>query len=454
MDIATQDLKPKIAMHYQFEPTDFFNELVSSPQECRVHIVGERVEWCLDIVGGRLLFAAHSLQYLTALETVFSELGYEAALPTYWRLAQLGPYKHKIDEQGLEALGWTSKVVGALTEYKTLNLAQAENTLAKLSEDAIASLLGLDSATVTWHPLPAGTWHLANSGVALLPLLHRLVARLQTWQPLCDRIISPHQRPYCESPEQLYGQVSHGALSPQMLKALVRLMQGASIRQLAQVVKQDELKLAQLLYPYIEHRLIKLWPPVSPLDQLPWLPTQPLLPLSSTAAAAHLTQKGDAWRPLSAQASPLTAGSPPVSHNGVGSGSLPNRPASQAKSRYQVVCIDDNQLVLERIQDYLDSERFEITTCLDPMASIAKLCAIKPDLILLDISMPRIDGHGLCRSLRRSSIFRDIPIIMISSNTSALTKAKARSVGATDYLEKPFSQADLMALLNSYLNQR
>ena len=67
--------------------------------------------------------------------------------------------------------------------------------------------------------------------------------------------------------------------------------------------------------------------------------------------------------------------------------------------------------------------------------------------------MPRINGHSLCRILRRSILFKETPIIMISSHVGALNKAKARSVGATDYLEKPFSQAKLMTVLETYLGK-
>ncbi|MEO0456076.1 MAG: response regulator [Cyanobacteria bacterium P01_A01_bin.114] len=432
-------------MHEPFELTSVIDRLADAHQTTRLHIVGPDVEWCLDVVGGQLLFAAHSLQYLTALETSLAGLGYEAALPAYWRLAQLGPYKRSLDEQGLDALSWTSKVVGALVQYKALHLEQAEKTLVRLSEDALESLLGLESATVTELPLPDGLWYATTtSGVNFLSLLHRLVERRQGWYPLCDRIVSPHQRPYCETPEHLYAPVPQGALPRQMLEALVRLMQGASIRQLAQVVKQDELKLAQLLYPYIQHRVIKLWPPVSPLDQLPWLSTKSLQ-LSSLSPPAPLTQNDS----NSHSSNPHSSN--PHSDSSLVRQPTPFSPTTFAQSKYLIVCIDDNQLVLQKIQTYLDPARFELKAILDPMASISKICAMKPDLILLDISMPRIDGHNLCRILRRSFMFKETPIVMISSNSSALNKAKAQSVGATDYLEKPFSQSKLMTVLDTYL---
>ena len=276
-------------MSNQFDTTEFFDQIVNSSQEGRVHIVGDGVEWRLDIIDGRLLFAAHSLQYLTTLETVLLDLGYKAALPAYWRLTQLGPYKCQIDTPGSEVLSWTSKVVVALVKHKALTLAQAENTLAGLSEDAIASLLGLKAATVTWSPLPTGSWRPTSRGVEMYSLLHRLSGRLQGWRTVSDRIASPHQRPYCEAPEHIHRPVPQGVLPRPMLETLVRLMQGASIRQLARVVNQDEIKLAQLLYPYIEHRVIKLWPPVPPLDQLPCLPAKPFLPTAPSAPAVPKT---------------------------------------------------------------------------------------------------------------------------------------------------------------------
>ncbi|MEM1239701.1 MAG: DUF4388 domain-containing protein, partial [Cyanobacteria bacterium P01_H01_bin.26] len=271
-------------MYEQFEVTSFLHKIVGSPRNGRVHIVGKDIEWCLDILDGQVLFAAHSLQYLAALETILPDLGYEALLPFYWRLTELDLFRRQIDHCGLEALNWTSKVVGALVQYNTINLDQAEKILAKLTEDAAEALLGLETATVSWFPFPEEHWYSKTDGLSLISLIDSLTKRLQGWHPLCDRISSPHQRPYCDTPSDLYQSVPQGMLSHEMLEALTRLMQGSSIRQLALAVKQDELKLAQLLYPYIEHRMIKLWSPIQPLNRLPWLPKK--LSAQSSAAVA------------------------------------------------------------------------------------------------------------------------------------------------------------------------
>ncbi|MEL6334814.1 MAG: response regulator [Cyanobacteria bacterium J06626_26] len=456
---------------YEFEVISFLRKTVASFQRGRVHIIGKEVEWCLDIVDGRLLFAAHSLQYLNALEMVLPSLGYEAALSVYWRLIRSDLYKRQSGDRGLESLNWTCKVVGALIRYGALTSEQAENTLAKLAEDAVESLLGLDAATVAWHPLPQDLWHVTTHGVNILPLAERLSERLKAWQSVCDRIISPHQRPYCENPDDLQKSVSQGLMSHQMLAALTRLMQGASIRQLAQAVKQDETKLAKLLYPYIRYRVIKLWPPVQPLDRLPWIP-QAEPSVASVVASGGTARQSDAVtsNPMASAAGAATTSlmtnrsqsvgssvvvNPPSDSSGIlstsGSNGLDKSSSAASDSRHLIVCIDDSQAMLEQIDSYLDPERFELKPIIDPVASVSKICAMKPDLVLMDVSMPSINGNSLCQILKRSYMFKDVPIIMISSNASPLNKATAESSGATDYLEKPFSKIQLLKVLETYL---
>ncbi|MBT9312030.1 response regulator [Leptothoe kymatousa] len=474
-------------MNGQFEITSFFKSVLDSSRDGRVQITGENVSWCLDIRNGQVLFAAHSLQYLMALEAILPRLGYESALSIYWRLIRSETYKWKHDAPSLEALGWTSDIVRGLIRYEALGVEQAKHTLTKLTEDAIESLLGLDTADVVWHPLPTDTWYASFHGAPIESIMQFLSERQQAWQPVCDRIISPHQRPYCDTPDDLYQSVPQGRLSAQMLKALERLMQGASIRQLAHTINQDEATLAELLYPYICDRAIKLWPPVSPLDRLPALPTPHQLAHATAAATAtvvmpqgrhvgeHSTHGNvlvapPPVEPIAAQ-HPYSPENNPQAHSGnahsgneyssgnnhssgntVVAEKSPSEPENSPGSRrHLIVCIDDSQAMLEQIDSYLDPNQFELKTIIDPVASVAKICAMSPDLVLMDVSMPSINGNSLCQILKRSYVFKDVPIIMISSNASPLNKATAESSGATDYLEKPFSKAQLMKVMETYL---
>jgi two-component system, chemotaxis family, response regulator PixG len=131
---------------------------------------------------------------------------------------------------------------------------------------------------------------------------------------------------------------------------------------------------------------------------------------------------------------------------------IPSHPPTATK-KYKVVCIDDSPTVLDTIQRYLGTERFEIATVENPMASLSALFDMKPDLILMDVSMPGIDGNRLCQILKRSSVFTHVPIVMVSGNTGVLDQEKAKAAGATDYLTKPFSREELLALVDQYLSK-
>lgn len=130
---------------------------------------------------------------------------------------------------------------------------------------------------------------------------------------------------------------------------------------------------------------------------------------------------------------------------------MPPQSSARSGKRYKVVCIDDSPTVLDTIQRHLGSDRFEIATVENPMASLSALFDLKPDLILMDVSMPGIDGNRLCTILKRSSVFTDVPIIMVSGNTGLLDKEKAKAAGATDYLTKPFSKEELLAMVEGHL---
>jgi twitching motility two-component system response regulator PilG len=77
---------------------------------------------------------------------------------------------------------------------------------------------------------------------------------------------------------------------------------------------------------------------------------------------------------------------------------------------------------------------------------------IKPDLILLDVTMPKVNGYDLCKLLRNSASFKQTPIIMVTGNTGLIDRAKAKLSGSTDYLTKPFTQDGLLKMIFRYLS--
>lgn len=121
------------------------------------------------------------------------------------------------------------------------------------------------------------------------------------------------------------------------------------------------------------------------------------------------------------------------------------------KKLYTVVCIDDSQTILDSIKLFLEGDRFSVVTINDPLKALMKIIRSKPDIILLDVEMPNLQGFELCSLLRRHSDLKDIPIIMVTSRKGFIDKAKAKMVRSSGYLTKPFTQEGLLKMLFKHL---
>lgn len=133
--------------------------------------------------------------------------------------------------------------------------------------------------------------------------------------------------------------------------------------------------------------------------------------------------------------------------------SAPPKPtAPPAKTTYTIACIDDSPTVLNAINSFLDDKSFNVVMIDNPVKALMQVIRSKPDLILLDVTMPSLDGYELCSLLRKHSSFKQTPIIMVTGNTGFIDRAKAKLVGASGYLTKPFTQSDLIKMVFKHLS--
>jgi two-component system, chemotaxis family, response regulator PixG len=121
------------------------------------------------------------------------------------------------------------------------------------------------------------------------------------------------------------------------------------------------------------------------------------------------------------------------------------------KTTYAIACIDDSPTVLQAINAFLDDKIFSVVLISDPIKALMQVVRSKPDLVLLDVTMPNLDGYELCSLLRKHPNFRHTPIVMVTSNTGFIDRAKAKLVGASGYLTKPFTQPDLIKVIFKHL---
>jgi len=113
--------------------------------------------------------------------------------------------------------------------------------------------------------------------------------------------------------------------------------------------------------------------------------------------------------------------------------------------RGRVLVVDDNELIRRLATTLLTKKKYEVATAINGIRALSSIDTFSPDVILLDVMMPEMDGFECCRRLKEHVATRDIPVVMVSSNTEAIDKIKGLETGAADYIVKPFDYGELLA---------
>lgn len=116
-----------------------------------------------------------------------------------------------------------------------------------------------------------------------------------------------------------------------------------------------------------------------------------------------------------------------------------------------MLVIDDSNTIRRTAVALLAKAGCAVSTASDGFDSLAKIVDINPDIIFVDIMMPRLDGYQTCALIKNNPDFKSTPVIMLSSKDGLFDKAKGRIVGADDYLTKPFGRAELLDVLDKYI---
>jgi DNA-binding response OmpR family regulator len=117
-----------------------------------------------------------------------------------------------------------------------------------------------------------------------------------------------------------------------------------------------------------------------------------------------------------------------------------------------VLVADDDADILRFVEINLRMEGFEVVTARDGPDALAKAVAVRPDLILLDVQMPGIDGYTVCARIRAHAGLADVPVIIVTANYGTAEVEAARRVGADDFLVKPFLPATLLDMAKAMLS--
>ena len=119
-----------------------------------------------------------------------------------------------------------------------------------------------------------------------------------------------------------------------------------------------------------------------------------------------------------------------------------------------VVIADDSQTIRHTVTAILGASGCRVVTADDGFDVLAKIVDEKPQLIFLDINMPRLDGYQTCVLVKQNDDYRDIPVILLSAQNGVFDRARGRVVSADDYLVKPFSRDELLDIVRRYAGAR
>lgn len=380
-------------------PVKVIEKLAQSSASGFLMATHNETTWYIYFVEGKIFYANHSLEPFERLELHLRRIGKKFALEIdqqiyldlreYFANNKLDSFYPSCDYQA----------ICSLVNQKHLSQSHAINIIQAITKESLRTFLLLSNVTSNFIPRLSEAPILWSTNFLLK--IKECQDENEAWKNLGPAITSSYQRPYL---------INGGAnLAPEVRERLNKILVGFDFHQLSLVINQDSLEIAKSLHKLVGSGVVGLWDPREPLDRLP---------RTYTLSADEITSSFN---------------EPPTEEDA-------NVPAKV----YKIVCVDDSPTVLREINRFLDSDVFQIFPIVDSATALMKIMRIAPDVILMDVGMPNIDGYKLCSMLRRNSAFKKTPIIMVTGNTGLIDRAKAKMSGCTDYLTKPFTQAGLI----------
>lgn len=117
----------------------------------------------------------------------------------------------------------------------------------------------------------------------------------------------------------------------------------------------------------------------------------------------------------------------------------------------KVVVIDDSKTIRRTAETLLKKAGCEVITATDGFESLARVMEHQPNIIFVDIMMPRLDGYQTCALIKNNQAFKKIPVVMLSSKDGLFERARSRIVGAEHYMTKPFTREELLNTIKTYV---
>ncbi|MEA5602833.1 response regulator [Nostoc sp. UHCC 0252] len=452
----------------KLRPLSLLRQLSNCFDSTCLQALSNSICWSIYLEQGKITYATHSVEPFDRLERHLRRLSHQIPLLTNEVRVQVRlmfePDSHTqlIEDDSnsrnhppeYQAISW-------LVSQQHLHSTQAAVLIQELVKEVIESFLLIREGTYELTEPIDRMPRICRLDVE--KILERCQLRLQNWQAFVPQISSPYQRPYL----LMNSKIEEKDL-PKLQPDLTDWMKGFSLCHLATILNQDEIQLAHTLYPYILKGAIVLHEPDPPYDKLPKIFEE------QSPLAKLITEKVDIKQELNTTVNsypnifekniapvpqlpriyepPKENFQEPTISNNINPDSQRVTAATvTAQKVHKIVSVDDSPTILKEISYFLENENFSVVTINDPVKAVLSIIRHKPDLILLDLNMLGIDGYELCRIIRNNSIFQKTPIIFVTGSKGIVDKVKAKLVGASGYLTKPFTRAELLKIIFMHL---
>ena len=117
----------------------------------------------------------------------------------------------------------------------------------------------------------------------------------------------------------------------------------------------------------------------------------------------------------------------------------------------KVMVVDDSVTIRRTAETLLKREGYVVITADDGFDALPKIVDNRPDIIFLDIMMPRLDGYQTCSVIKNNRLFRETPVVMLSSKDGVFDRARGKLVGSEQFVTKPFTKEDLLEAIQQYV---
>lgn len=299
---------------------------------------------------------------------------------------------------------WEYQLLCQELTLRHISQQQARSILVALAQEVILPLLWREQSEFCWMPISLKTSLLA-------------------WIPFDKEVLLPMQN--------LAEQLLH--LSPELVNQFETgaLWVGPPLESMPEAARLilQELNGQQSFWDLetsTKHALVFLIRQIDKLYKRGWITFQPLVDQAQPLAEPMVT--------------PVVASPAPVV-----SATVATTPT------VLIACIDDSKAMCQVLEKMLVPAGYEVLKIHSPLQEMATLVSQQPQLLLLDLMMPDVDGYSLCTFLRKTPVFKDTPIIILTSSTGIIDRTRAISAGATGFLSKPPDQELLLSTIKKYV---